>query len=114
MKSTLPILFLLITSVSMAVEYGVTYDRSNCTITKDGRTYQFQGKVRIVDYNGSDVICVRLVDYSGSGVVEIKLSDFASDSCDRVKVVDYNGSDVLKVRLVDYNGSDVIRVRIVK
>lgn len=92
----------------------VQIDKSNCTITKDGKTYPLYGKVRVVDYNASDVILVRIVDYPGSDVVDIKLDDSLSNSCDRVKVVDYNGSDVVKIRLVDYNGSDVIKVRIIQ
>ena len=71
MKRLFTILLFSLSMATILLADEVKVDRSNCTITKDGKTFQMQGDVRIVNYGGSDVIDIRLVDYGGADVVEV-------------------------------------------
>ena len=113
MKRLFTILLFSLSMATILLADEVKVDRSNCTITKDGKTFQMQGDVRIVNYGGSDVIDIRLVDYGGADVVEVKLVDYKPNSCDKIRVDDYGGSNVINVRIVNYGGSNVINVRII-
>ena len=79
-------------------------DKEDCTFTKNGKTFNLYGKVRIVD-NFED-LKVRIVDNFED--VRVCFSSFGDD-CGEVIIVD-NFEDV-KVRLVD-NFED-IKVRLV-
>ena len=90
------ILSILICSaiVTFAVASDVTIDKENCTITKDGKTYNLYGKVKIVD-SFEDV--------------DIKIVDAFEDSCGKVKIVEH--FEDVKVKIVD--SFEDIKIKIV-
>lgn len=103
-------LFLLITiavaTCCVAIADNVQIDKNNCTVTKDGKTFNLYGKVKIVD-NFED-IKVKIVDNFED--VDIRIVDNFEDTCGKVRIVS-NFEDV-KVKIVD-NFED-IKVKIVQ
>lgn len=73
----------------------VKIDKENCTITKDGKTYNLYGKVKIVD--SFEDIKVKIVDSFEDA--DIKIVDAFEDSCGKVKIVD--SFEDVKVKIVD-------------
>ncbi|MCR5014384.1 MAG: hypothetical protein K6A28_06395 [Bacteroidales bacterium] len=98
MKKLLPLLLMLLIGAGAFAQekkpQGI--DKSNCTYTtKDGKTFNLYGKVKIVD-NFPD-IKVKLVDAFAD--LEVKLVENFPDQCGKVKIVE-NFPDV-KVQIVD-------------
>jgi len=87
----------------MAAE--VTIDKENCTITKDGKTYNLYGKVKIV--NAFEDLRVKIVDSFEDA--DIKIVDAFEDSCGKVKIV--NSFEDVKVKIVD--SFEDIKIKIV-
>ena len=83
------------TFVAFAVASDVKIDKENCTITKDGKTYNLYGKVKIVD-SFEDI--------------KVKIVDAFEDSCGKVKIVEH--FEDVKVKIVD-NFED-IKIKIVE
>ena len=73
----------------------VKIDKENCTITKDGKTYNLYGKVKIVD--SFEDIKVKIVDCFEDA--DIKIVDCFEDSCGKVKLVEH--FEDVKVKIVD-------------
>ena len=94
MKKFLIALF-AITTVISAFASEAKIDKESCTITKDGKTYNLYGKVKIVD-SFEDV--------------DIKIVDAFEDSCGKVKIVEH--FEDVKVKIVD-NFED-IKIKIVE
>lgn len=90
------ILSILICSffVTFAVASDVKIDKENCTITKDGKTYNLYGKVKIVD-SFEDI--------------KVKIVDAFEDSCGKVKIVEH--FEDVKVKIVD--SFEDIKIKIV-
>ena len=84
---------------------GWVINKSDCTISKDGKTYRLYGKVKIVD-NFED-FKVKIVDNFED--VKIHIVDNFENSCGKVKIV--NNFEDVKVKIVD-NFED-IKVKIV-
>lgn len=84
---------------------GWVINKSDCTISKDGKTYRLYGKVKIVD-NFED-FKVKIVDNFED--VKIHIVDNFENSCGKVKIV--NSFEDVKVKIVD-NFED-IKVKIV-
>lgn len=105
MKRILPILFLLITSAPLAFADGVSIDKDNCTITKDGKTFPLFGKVEIVQ-TGAD-LKVELVKVGAD--IKVEVVNVGAASCGKVEIVEV-GADV-KVEIVEV-GAD-LKVEIV-
>ncbi len=78
-----------------AVASDVTIDKENCTITKDGKTYNLYGKVKIVD--SFEDIKVKIVDAFEDA--DIKIVDAFENSCGKVKIVEH--FEDVKVKIVD-------------
>lgn len=81
--------------VTFAVASDVKIDKENCKITKDGKTYNLYGKVKIVD-SFEDI--------------KVKIVDAFEDSCGKVKIVEH--FEDVKVKIVD-NFED-IKIKIVE
>ena len=88
-----------------AVASDVKIDKDNCTITKDGKTYNLYGKVKIVD--SFEDIKVKIVDSFED--VDIKIVDAFEDSCGKVKIVEH--FEDVKVKIVD--SFEDIKIKIV-
>ena len=78
------ILLLGLTIAMCSWASDVKIDKENCTITKDGKTYNLYGKVKIVD--SFEDIKVKIVDSFEDA--DIKIVDAFEDSCGKVKIVD--------------------------
>ena len=78
-----------------AMASDVKIDKENCTITKDGKTYNLYGKVKIVD--SFEDIKVKIVDCFEDA--DIKIVDCFEDSCGKVKLVEH--FEDVKVKIVD-------------
>lgn len=104
MKRILSILICL-TIVTFAVASDVTIDKENCTITKDGKTYNLYGKVKIVD--SFEDIKVKIVDSFED--VDIKIVGSFENTCGKVKIVD--SFEDVKVKIVD--SFEDIKIKIV-
>ena len=76
-----------------------------CTITKDGKTYNLYGKVKIVD--SFEDIKVKIVDAFEDA--DIKIVDAFEDSCGKVKIVEH--FEDVKVKIVD--SFEDIKIKIV-
>ena len=83
----------------------VKIDKDNCTITKDGKTYNLYGKVKIVD--SFEDIKVKIVDSFEDA--DIKIVDAFEDSCCKVKLVEH--FEDVKVKIVD--SFEDIKIKIV-
>ena len=92
--------------VTFAVASDVKIDKENCTITKDGKTYNLYGKVKIVD-NWAD-LKVQIVENWPD--LKVKIVENWPDKCGKFQVVDTWPE--LKVQIVD-NFAD-IKVRVVE
>ena len=88
-----------------AIAADVKIDKNNCTITKDGKTYNLYGKVKIVD--SFEDIKVKIVDCFEDA--DIKIVDNFEDSCGKVKIVEH--FEDVKVKIVD--SFEDIKVKIV-
>ena len=84
---------------------GWVINKSDCTISKDGKTFRLYGKVKIVD-NFED-FKVKIVDNFED--VKIHIVDNFENSCGKVKIV--NNFEDVKIKIVD-NFED-IKVKIV-
>ena len=93
------------TMVLGAMASDVHIDKKNCTITKDGKTYNLYGKVKIVD--SFEDIKVKIVDSFEDA--DIKIVDAFEDSCGKVKIVDC--FEDVKVKIVD--SFEDIKIKIV-
>lgn len=93
------------TFVVCAIASEVHIDKRNCTITKDGKTYNLYGKVKIVDC--FEDIKVKIVDSFEDA--DIKIVDAFEDSCGKVKIVEH--FEDVKVKIVD--SFEDIRIKIV-
>lgn len=105
MKRFLPILFGIVIAIS-AMAADVQIDKENCTITKDGKTYNLYGKVKIVD--SFEDIKVKIVDSFEDA--DIKIVDAFEDSCGKVKIVEH--FEDVKVKIVD--SFEDIKIKIVQ
>lgn len=85
---------------------NVVIDKDACTITKDGKTYKLQGKVKIVE-NWPD-ITVQLVDSWPD--LKVKLVENWPDNCGKFQLVE-NWPD-LKIKIVESWGD--IKVKVVE
>ena len=103
-KRFLNILFLAAFSVC-AMASDVKIDKEYCTITKDGKTYNLYGKVKIVD--SFEDIKVKIVDAFEDA--DIKIVDAFEDSCGKVKIVEH--FEDVKVKIVD--SFEDIKIKIV-
>ena len=104
MKRLLAILF------CAALTFGawadeVKIDKDNCTITKDGKTFNLYGKVKIVD--AFEDIRVKIVDSFEDA--DIRIVNAFEDSCGKVKIVD--AFEDIKVKIVD--SFEDIKIKIV-
>ena len=88
-----------------ATASDVTIDKENCTITKDGKTYNLYGNVKIVD--SFEDIKVKIVDSFEDA--DIKIVNAYEDSCGKVKIVEY--FEDVKVKIVD--SFEDIKIKIV-
>ena len=88
-----------------AIASDVIIDKENCTITKDGKTYNLYGKVKIVD--SFEDIKVKIVDSFEDA--DIKIVDAFEDTCCKVKIVD--SFEDIKVKIVD--SFEDIKIKIV-
>lgn len=88
-----------------AVASDVKIDKDNCTITKDGKTYNLYGKVKIVD--SFEDIKVKIVDAFEDA--DIKIVDAFENSCGKVKIVEH--FEDVKVKIVD--SFEDIKIKIV-
>lgn len=104
MKHILSIL-ICSTIVTFAVASDVTIDKENCTITKDGKTYNLYGKVKIVD--SFEDIKVKIVDAFEDA--DIKIVGSFENTCGKVKIVD--SFEDVKVKIVD--SFEDIKIKIV-
>ena len=104
MKKLFFALFLGLLSLSGFAQ-EVTIDKENCTITKDGKTYNLYGRVRIVD--SFEDLKVRIVDSFED--IGIKLVDSFEDDCGRAKIVD--SFEDIRIKIVD--SFEDIKVKIV-
>ena len=104
MKRILSIL-ICSTIVTFAVASDVKIDKENCTITKDGKTYNLYGKVKIVD--SFEDIKVKIVDSFED--VDIKIVGSFENTCGKVKIVD--SFEDIKVKIVD--SFEDIKIKIV-
>ena len=93
------------TFVAFAVASDVKIDKDNCTITKDGKTYNLYGKVKIVD--SFEDIKVKIVDSFED--VDIKIVGSFENTCGKVKIVD--SFEDIKVKIVD--SFEDIKIKIV-
>lgn len=102
------ILSILICSffVTFAVASDVKIDKENCTITKDGKTYNLYGKVKIVD--SFEDIKVKIVDAFEDA--DIKIVGSFENTCGKVKIVD--SFEDVKVKIVD--SFEDIKIKIVE
>lgn len=91
--------------VTFAVASDVTIDKENCTITKDGKTYNLYGKVKIVD--SFEDIKVKIVDAFEDA--DIKIVGSFENTCGKVKIVD--SFEDVKVKIVD--SFEDIKIKIV-
>ena len=88
------ILLLGLTIAMCSWASDVTIDKENCTITKDGKTYNLYGKVKIVDsFEDAD----------------IKIVNSFENTCGKVKIVD--SFEDVKVKIVD--SFEDIKIKIV-
>ena len=83
----------------------VSIDKENCTITKDGKTFNLYGKVRIVD--SFEDLRVRIVDSFED--VRIKIVDSFEDDCGKVRIVD--SFEDVRIKIVD--SFEDIKIRLV-
>ena len=104
MKRCFVILFGLALAIG-AMASDVKIDKENCTITKDGKSYNLYGKVKIVD--SFEDIKVKIVDSFEDA--DIKIVDAFEDSCGKVKIVEH--FEDVKVKIVD--SFEDIKVKIV-
>jgi len=87
-------IILCLTVGMYATASDVTIDKENCTITKDGKTYNLYGKVKIVDsFEDAD----------------IKIVNSFENTCGKVKIVD--SFEDVKVKIVD--SFEDIKIKIV-
>ena len=98
--------FICVIFAAGAFASDVTIDKDNCTITKDGKTYNLYGKVKIVD--SFEDVKVKIVDCFEDA--DIKIVDAFEDSCGKVKIVEH--FEDVKVKIVD-NFED-IKIKIVE
>ena len=73
----------------------VKIDKDNCTITKDGKTYNLYGKVKIVD--SFEDIKVKIVDAFENSCGKVKIVEHFEDV--KVKIVD--SFEDIKIKIVD-------------
>ena len=99
------ILLLGLTIAMCSWASDVTIDKENCTITKDGKTYNLYGKVKIVD--SFEDIKVKIVDSFED--VDIKIVGSFENTCGKVKIVD--SFEDVKVKIVD--SFEDIKIKIV-
>lgn len=104
MKRVITLLFCLALAFS-ATASDVTMNKDNCTITKDGKTYNLYGKVKIVD--SFEDIKVKIVDAFEDA--DIKIVDNFEDSCGKVKIVEH--FEDVKVKIVE--SFEDIKIKIV-
>ena len=97
--------FTCVTITISAIASDVKIDKNNCTITKDGKTYNLYGKVKIVD--SFEDIKVKIVDAFEDA--DIKIVDAFEDSCGKVKIVEH--FEDVKVKIVD--SFEDIKIKIV-
>ena len=100
MKRIVTILLLALTTATFSFADDVKIDRSNCTITKDGKTYPLYGKVEVVK-SGAD-LKVQIVNVGAD--LKVELVNVGANSCGKVEVVEV-GADV-KVEIVEV-GADI-------
>ena len=98
-------IFICLTFALCASASDVTIDKENCTITKDGKTYNLYGKVKIVD--SFEDIKVKIVDSFED--VDIKIVGSFENTCGKVKIVD--SFEDVKVKIVD--SFEDIKIKIV-
>ena len=98
-------IFICLAFALCASASDVTIDKENCTITKDGKTYNLYGKVKIVD--SFEDIKVKIVDAFEDA--DIKIVDAFEDSCGKVKIVEH--FEDVKVKIVD--SFEDIKIKIV-
>ncbi len=77
------------------VASDVKIDKDNCTITKDGKTYNLYGKVKIVD--SFEDIKVKIVDAFENSCGKVKIVEHFEDV--KVKIVD--SFEDIKIKIVD-------------
>ena len=99
------ILLLGLTIAMCSWASDVKIDKENCTITKDGKTYNLYGKVKIVD--SFEDIKVKIVDSFED--VDIKIVNSFENTCGKVKIVD--SFEDVKVKIVD--SFEDIKIKIV-
>ena len=99
------ILLLGLTIAMCSWASDVKIDKENCTITKDGKTYNLYGKVKIVD--SFEDIKVKIVDSFED--VDIKIVGSFENTCGKVKIVD--SFEDVKVKIVD--SFEDIKIKIV-
>ena len=92
-KRTLLLFCFAFTSLVMSAE--VKIDKDNCTITKDGKTYNLYGKVKIVD--SFEDIKVKIVDAFENSCGKVKIVEHFEDV--KVKIVD--SFEDIKIKIVD-------------
>ncbi len=97
--------FTCVTITISTIASDVKIDKNNCTITKDGKTYNLYGKVKIVD--SFEDIKVKIVDAFEDA--DIKIVDAFEDSCGKVKIVEH--FEDVKVKIVD--SFEDIKIKIV-
>ena len=106
MKRIVTILLLALATATFTFADDVKIDRSNCTITKDGKTYPLYGEVKFVDTYGSADIIVKVVE-NGSCDLEVKkLNQGSATSCGEWRIIE-NGSADLNVKLVTSGTADI-------
>ncbi len=99
------ILLLGLTIAMCSWASDVKIDKENCTITKDGKTYNLYGKVKIVD--SFEDIKVKIVDSFEDA--DIKIVNSFENTCGKVKIVD--SFEDVKVKIVD--SFEDIKIKIV-
>lgn len=100
MKRIATILLLALVTATFSFADDVKIDRSNCTITKDGKTFPLYGKVEVVK-TGAD-LKVQIVNVGAD--LKVELVNVGANSCGKVEVVNV-GADV-KVEIVEV-GADI-------
>ncbi|MCK9157138.1 MAG: hypothetical protein M0P12_13825 [Paludibacteraceae bacterium] len=105
MKRTLIILLLAFISSMSCFAGDVVIDKENCTITKDGKTYNLYGKVEIVK-GGAD-LTVEIV--KGGADLDVEIVNGGANKCGNVEIV--NGGADVEIEIV--NGGADLKVEIV-
>ena len=105
MKRLFTILLFSLSMATVLLADEVKIDRSNCTITKDGKTFPLYGEVKVVDSGSADLV-VKVVE-NGSCDLEVKTIEVGStSSCGEWKFVS-SGSCDFTIRIVKSGSADL-------